>query len=264
MVEVKPVSKEWLERARAYHDQLTKPAGSLGFLEELGVRLAAIAQTLKPRLGPGAVVVCVADHGVVAEGVSAYPAEVTAQMVWNFVRGGAAINQVARACGAVVRVLDVGVASAVEAPGVVDRKVRPGSGNIAREPAMTLAEAEAALQAGMEMAREAIREGATLLAAGDMGIGNTTAAAALSAALLGLPAEAVTGRGTGVDEAGYARKLGAVRAALARAESRLGGFSRAEPLALLAELGGWRSRRLPGSSWRVRRLGCRWLPMAFR
>ncbi|MCS7057727.1 MAG: nicotinate-nucleotide--dimethylbenzimidazole phosphoribosyltransferase [Meiothermus sp.] len=238
MVRVKPVSREWLERARAHHDQLTKPTGSLGFLEELGVRLAAIGQTLRPRLGPGAVVVCAADHGVVAEGVSAYPAEVTAQMLLNFARGGAAINQIARACGAVVRVLDVGVASAVEAPGVVCRKVRPGSGNIAREPAMTPEEARAALEAGMEAAREAVREGATLLAAGDMGIGNTTAAAALSAALLGLPAEAVTGRGTGVDEAGYARKLGAVRAALARAEARLGGFSRAEPLSILAELGG--------------------------
>ncbi|RDI94774.1 nicotinate-nucleotide--dimethylbenzimidazole phosphoribosyltransferase [Meiothermus sp. QL-1] len=235
---IRAVSQEWIKRAQAHHDQLTKPQGSLGFLETLGVRLAAIQQTLKPSLGPGAVVVCVADHGVAAEGVSAYPARVTAQMVQNFARGGAAINQMARACGAEVLVLDVGVAEEVEAPGVLRRRVRPGSGNIVREPAMTRTEAQAALEAGREAARMALQAGATLLAAGDMGIGNTTAASALTAALLGLPAEAVTGRGTGVDEAGYARKLEAVRTALARAQARLGDLQRAEPLALLAELGG--------------------------
>ncbi len=234
---IQPVSQEWLLKAGAYLNTLTKPPGSLGFLEELGVRLAAIQRTLQPRLGRGAVVVCAADHGVVAEGVSAYPAEVTAQMVLNFQAGGAAINQIAQAALAEVLVLDVGVRGSQLGAGLGVR-VRNGTGNIRQEPAMTLAEAEQAIWAGAEMARAAIAGGATLLAAGDMGIGNTTAAAALTAALLGLPAEAVTGRGTGVDEDGYRRKLEVVRAALGRAQARLGELSSADPVAVLAELGG--------------------------
>ena len=232
---VQPISQEWLARARAHQNQLTKPPGALGFLEEVGVRLAAMRKTLKPHLGQGAVVVCAADHGVVAEGVSAYPAEVTAQMVRNFRAGGAAINKMARVADAKVFVLDVGV-KGLEAVSTHSRKVRAGTGNIALEPAMTLTEAEQALQAGADMARQAIAQGATLLAAGDMGIGNTTAA--LTAALLGLEAEAVTGRGTGVDEARYQRKLEVVRTALERAQARLGELPQADPLALLAELGG--------------------------
>jgi len=232
--DVQPVSQEWLIQARAHQHQLTKPPGSLGYLEELGVRLAAIQKTLKPRLGRGAVVVCAADHGVVVEGVSAYPSEVTAQMLLNFQVGGAAINQIARASDAQVYLLDVGINSPVPSP----ERVRSGTGNIARGAAMTLTEAEQALQAGADMARQAIAQGATLLAAGDMGIGNTTAAAALTAALLGLEAEAVTGRGTGVDEARYQRKLEVVRTALERAQARLGELPQADPLALLAELGG--------------------------
>jgi nicotinate-nucleotide--dimethylbenzimidazole phosphoribosyltransferase len=232
--DVQPISQEWLAQARAHQNQLTKPPGSLGFLEEMGVRLAAMQKTLKPRLGQGAVVVCAADHGVAAEGVSAYPAEVTAQMLLNFQAGGAAINQIARASDAQVYVLDVGINSPVLSP----ERVRSGTGNIVRGAAMTLTEAEQALQAGAEVARQAIAQGATLLAAGDMGIGNTTAAAALTAALLGLEARAVTGRGTGVDEARYQKKLEVVRAALERAQARLGELPRADPLALLAELGG--------------------------
>ncbi|MDW8426368.1 MAG: nicotinate-nucleotide--dimethylbenzimidazole phosphoribosyltransferase [Meiothermus sp.] len=232
---IQPVSQEWLQRALEYQNTLTKPPGSLGFLETLGCQLAAIQKTLHPRLGRGAVVVCAADHGVSAEGVSAYPAEVTAQMVLNFQAGGAAINQLARTAEAEVWVVDVGVNS--PRPGGQSR-VRSGTGNIRLEPAMTLAEAEQAIRVGAEAAKAAIAKGATLLAAGDMGIGNTTAAAALTAALLGLEAEAVTGRGTGVDEAGYQRKLEVVRAALNRARSRLGELKEAHPLALLAELGG--------------------------
>lgn len=232
--DVQPLSQEWLIQARAHQHQLTKPPGSLGYLEELGVRLAAIQKTLKPRLGRGAVVVCAADHGVVAEGVSAYPSEVTAQMLLNFQAGGAAINQIARASDAQVYLLDVGINSPVPSP----ERVRSGTGNIARGAAMTLTEAEQALQAGAQMARQAIAQGATILAAGDMGIGNTTAAAALTAALLGLEAQAVTGRGTGVDDARYQKKLEVVQAALKRAQARLGELPKADPLALLAELGG--------------------------
>ncbi|WP_456414662.1 nicotinate-nucleotide--dimethylbenzimidazole phosphoribosyltransferase [Oceanithermus profundus] len=240
MSRVPPVDREFLDRARARQDRLTKPPGSLGRLEEAGVRLAAIQRTERPRLGPGAVVVAAADHGVTAEGVSAYPAEVTPQMVLNFLAGGAAINQIAHAAGAEVYVLDVGV-NGPEFPAherLIPARVRPGTGNLVREPAMSPAEAMAALQAGENAARRAVSEGATLLAAGDMGIGNTTAAAALTAALLGLPASEVTGRGTGVDDAAYARKLAVVERAIARAAAELGDLAKADPLDVAAQLGG--------------------------
>ncbi|MBI5811515.1 MAG: nicotinate-nucleotide--dimethylbenzimidazole phosphoribosyltransferase [Meiothermus silvanus] len=237
--EIRPIETRWLEAAWARQDCLTKPPRSLAYLEELSVQLAAIGQSLRPELGQGAVVVCAADHGVAAEGVSAYPSEVTAQMVRNFLRGGAAINQIARTAQAEVWVLDVGVRSELEEhPRLIRAKVRPGTGNIAHGEAMTKTQAEAAIGAGLEAARRAIREGATLLAAGDMGIGNTTAAAALTAAWLGLPAEAVTGRGTGLDDARYHHKVGVVKQALRRAEQRLGDLAQADPLAVLAELGG--------------------------
>ncbi|WP_287416528.1 nicotinate-nucleotide--dimethylbenzimidazole phosphoribosyltransferase [Oceanithermus sp.] len=235
-----PVDSTWLTKARERQRQLTKPPGSLGRLEEAGVRLAAIRRSEKPRLGPGAVVVAAADHGVTAEGVSAYPAEVTPQMVQNFLAGGAAVNQIARVAGAEVYVLDVGVRGP-EFPvheRLIPARVRPGTGNLVREPAMRPAEALAALQAGENAARRAVSEGATLLAAGDMGIGNTTAAAALTAALLGLPAAEVTGRGTGVDDAAYARKVQVVERALERARSELGDLERADPLEVAAQLGG--------------------------
>ncbi|WP_287418208.1 nicotinate-nucleotide--dimethylbenzimidazole phosphoribosyltransferase [Oceanithermus sp.] len=240
MSHLPPVDHAFLERARARQLRLTKPPGSLGRLEEAGVRLAAIQRSEKPRLGPGAVVVAAADHGVTAEGVSAYPAEVTPQMVQNFLAGGAAVNQIARVAGAEVYVLDVGVRGP-EFPTherLIPARVRPGTGNLVREPAMRPAEALAALQVGENAARRAVSEGATLLAAGDMGIGNTTAAAALTAALLGLPAAEVTGRGTGVDDAAYARKVQVVERALERARSELGDLERADPLEVAAQLGG--------------------------
>ncbi len=237
---IRPVDEASYARAWARLDRLTKPPRSLGRLEALAAQIAAIQGTDRPALGPGAVVVAAADHGVTAEGVSAYPAEVTHQMVQNFLAGGAAINQIAAAANARVYVLDVGVRGPEfpEAAGLIRARVRPGTGNIAREPAMTRDQAAAALEAGRAAGRRAVEAGATLLAAGDMGIGNTTAAAALTAALLGLPPEAVTGRGTGVDEAGYRRKLAAVGRALRRAEDRLGRLVEADPLAVAAELGG--------------------------
>lgn len=222
-----------LEEAKRRMDQLTKPRGSLGDLEEVAVRLAALQGRLKPELGRGAVVVAAADHGVVEEGVSAYPQEVTFQMVLNFLRGGAAINQLAQAAGAEVYVLDVGVRGELpDHPRLLKRKVRPGTENLARRPAMTLEEAEKALWAGREAAQRAIREGATLLAGGDMGIGNTTAASALTAALLGLSPKAVVGPGTGVGEEGLRRKQEAVERALARLRGD------ESPLEVAAQLGG--------------------------
>lgn len=240
MTSIPPVDHEVMQRARERQNRLTKPPGSLGRLEEVGIRLAAIQRAERPRLGPGAVVVAAADHGVTAEGVSAYPAEVTPQMVLNFLAGGAAVNQIARVAGAEVYVLDVGV-NGPEFPAhehLIPARVRAGTGNLAREPAMSPAEAMAALQAAENAARRAIREGATVLAAGDMGIGNTTAAAALTAALLGLPASEVTGRGTGVDDAAYARKVAVVERALGRAYAELGDLAKADPLEVAAQLGG--------------------------
>ncbi len=240
MAPLDPVDPHWLAKARTRQQRLTKPPGSLGRLEEAGVRLAAILRSEKPRLGPGAVVVAAADHGVTAEGVSAYPAEVTPQMVRNFLAGGAAVNQIARVAEAEVYVLDVGVRGP-EFPAhdrLIPARVRPGTGNLVREPAMSPAEALAALQAGQNAARRAVSEGAELLAAGDMGIGNTTAAAALTAALLGLPSAEVTGRGTGVDDAAYARKVQVVERALERARGELGDLERADPLEVAAQLGG--------------------------
>lgn len=233
---IRPLDQGWLKAAWQRQNCLTKPVGALGYLEELGVRLAAIQQTLKPCLGPGAVVVCAGDHGVTSEGVSAYPPEVTGQMVQNFLSGGAAINQIAAVSDCQVYVLDVGVR--VELPDhsqLIRQKVRLGAANIAREPAMTAIEAEQALEAGKGAARKAIAHGATVLAAGDMGIGNTTAAAALTAALLDLPPQAVTGRGTGIDESQYQHKLEVVTRALKRWE--WSGKS-TDPLKLLEQLGG--------------------------
>ena len=236
---IKPIDKNWLERALERQNRLTKPPGSLGFLEEIGVQLAAIQKTFKPRLERGAVIVCAADHGVTAQGVSAYPPEVTPQMVMNFLAGGAAINQIARVCDAEVYVLDAGVRGGLPAhPRLIEAKLRQGSGNIALRAAMTRSQAEKAIRAGMDAASPALEEGATILAAGDMGIGNTTAAAALTAALLGLDAEAVTGRGTGVDDVGYRRKLEVVRTSIHRARTVLGDFTQADPIDLLAQLGG--------------------------
>jgi len=232
---IRPISQEWRSKAEEYHNTLTKPPGSLGFLEEIGVRLAAIQRTLKPKLDRGTVIVCAADHGVTAEGVSAYPSEVTQQMVLNFLAGGAAINQIAEVSDADVWVLDIGVNAPLTVAG---ERIRPGTGNILQEPAMTRTEAEQAVQAGMGATRRAVVKGTTILAAGDMGIGNTTAAAALTAALLGLDAEAVTGRGTGIDEVRYQKKVQVVRAALVRAQSRLGNLTEADPIEVLVELGG--------------------------
>jgi nicotinate-nucleotide--dimethylbenzimidazole phosphoribosyltransferase len=211
---VRPLPSAAAVEARRRIDALTKPAGSLGRLEELAVRLAVVRGGA-PRVEAPAVLVFAADHGVVAEGVSAYPQVVTAQMLENFLRGGAAINVLARQAGARVVVADLGVAYPVSGEGLVRRAIRPGTGNIVRGPAMTREEAERAVEAGAAIAEAAIGDGADLLVTGEMGIGNTTAASAVTAAITGQPAAAVTGRGTGVDDAAFARKLAVVERALA-------------------------------------------------
>jgi nicotinate-nucleotide--dimethylbenzimidazole phosphoribosyltransferase len=221
--------------ARARQDRLTKPPGSLGRLEDLSVWVAACQGACPPRqfVRPR-VVVFAGDHGVTTAGVSAYPAEVTAQMVANFDAGGAAINVLAEAAGASVRVVDIAVDVAEPlSTSIGAHKVRRGSGNIATEDAMGADEATAAIEAGRRIADEEVDSGADLLIAGDMGIGNTTAATTLIAALTNSEPVAVVGRGTGIDDAGWARKTAAIRDALYRARELS-----ADPAGLLRVCGG--------------------------
>ncbi|MCW2511786.1 MAG: nicotinate-nucleotide--dimethylbenzimidazole phosphoribosyltransferase [Mycobacterium sp.] len=221
--------------ARARQDMLTKPQGALGRLEDLSVWVSACQGVCPPRQFTRArIVVFAGDHGVARAGVSAYPPEVTAQMVANIDSGGAAINVLAGIAGATVRVVDISVDGDQPLSEQIGAyKVRRGSGNIAVEDAMTDAETIAAVTAGRRIADEEVDAGSDLLVAGDMGIGNTTPTAALISALTGQEPVAVVGRGTGVDDTGWARKTAAVRDAVYRARG-----SHADPLALLRICGG--------------------------
>jgi nicotinate-nucleotide--dimethylbenzimidazole phosphoribosyltransferase len=216
LAEIKPVDPAWLAKAQERLDSLTKPPGSLGRLEELAALYVAIREDLFPSLEKKRVVVFAADHGVVAEGVSAYPQEVTFQMVYNFLRGGAGINVLARNAGASVEVVDIGVNHDFgEHKGLISRKVAYGSRNMAREPALTHEEAAHAVLVGVERAGAAVAAGVDALAAGDMGIGNTTPAATLTTVFTGRPASAVTGRGTGIDDNALRHKVAVINRALA-------------------------------------------------
>jgi nicotinate-nucleotide--dimethylbenzimidazole phosphoribosyltransferase len=232
---IEPPDERAEAAALARQDTLTKPPGALGRLEQLSVWVAACQGACPPHQFERArVVVFAGDHGVTASGVSAFPAEVTAQMVANFASGGAAINVLAGLAGAGVRVVDVAVDSdAPLTPAIGAHKVRRSSGNIAVEDALTPDEAAAAIEAGRLIADEEVDAGADLLIAGDMGIGNTTAATTLIAALTDSEPVAVVGRGTGVDDAGWARKTAAIRDALYRARGQA-----ADPVALLRICGG--------------------------
>jgi nicotinate-nucleotide--dimethylbenzimidazole phosphoribosyltransferase len=208
-----PIDPTWLHKAAERQNCLTKPPRSLGKLEEIACRMAAIQQTLSPRTDRKRVVVFAGDHGVTEEGVSPYPSEVTAQMVANFLRGGAAINAVARTVGAELVIVDAGVAAPIPAidrisQGItfIQKPVRRGTRNFTREPALTEDEALRAILLGYEVAAEAAQAGVNLIAMGEMGIGNTTSASAVTAALTRSAAVAVTGRGTGVDDASLLRK----------------------------------------------------------
>src|SRR6266498_29379 len=204
-----------MQAARARQDQLTKPRGSLGRLEELSIQLAGMKADPFPSVERKAVIVMAADHGVTTEGVSAYPAEVTPQMVLNFLRGGAAINTLARQAGARVTIVDIGVAVEFEStPGLIRRKVMCGTRNLAHGPAMRREEAEQALQVGADVLNEEVARGLDIVATGDMGIGNTTASSAIVAAMTGLPVAQVVGRGTGIDDTGLQRKIKVIEQAL--------------------------------------------------
>ncbi|HLO31280.1 MAG TPA: nicotinate-nucleotide--dimethylbenzimidazole phosphoribosyltransferase [Anaerolineales bacterium] len=213
--EIKPLDEAAMQAARARQDMLTKPRGSLGRLEELSIQLAGIKAEPFPSVERKAVIVMAADHGVAHEGVSAYPAEVTAQMVLNFLHGGAAINVLARQAGAHVTVVDIGVATEFESmPGLIRRKIMRGTRNQAQGPAMTPAEAEQALQVGVEVLNDEAARGLDIVATGDMGIGNTTPSSAIAALMTGCPVSQVVGRGTGIDDQGLERKVRVIEQAL--------------------------------------------------
>jgi len=242
---VRPVDVTWRDRAEARLDELTKPPRSLGRLEWIAARLCAIQETVTPRVVPRRIVVFAADHGVTEEGVSAYPSAVTAQMVGNFLRGGAAINVLARAAAADVCVVDVGVAGDIDASGqaaaFVSRRVRPGTRNMTKGPAMSEDELASALRVGLDIADGAARDGVAVIACGDMGIGNTTAASAMTAAFLGVAAAEVTGPGTGIDGEMLARKIDVVRRALAANQPGR------DPLAILRTVGGLEIAAIAGA-----------------
>ena len=213
--QIQPLDETAMQAARDRQNILTKPQGSLGRLEELSIQLAGMMANPFPSVERKAVIVMAADHGVALEGVSVYPPEVTPQMVLNFLRGGAAINVLARQVGARVIVVDIGVAADFDsAPGLIQRKVMPGTQNLATGPAMKRAEADEALQVGVNIFNEEYARGLDIVATGDMGIGNTTPSAAIASVMTGLPVAKVTGRGTGVDDAGLAHKIEIIKQAL--------------------------------------------------
>ena len=240
MQTIPPFDETAAQAARARQDQLTKPQGSLGRLEELTVQLAGMTGQTIPDVEPPVIFVYAADHGIAKHGVSAYPAEVTAQMVYNFARGGAVINVLARDLGAKLIVTDVGVMSDFpdDLP-ICHAKIRRGTADWTEEPAMTEQELRQALDVGARLFAEAGDVGLCLV--GEMGIGNTTTAAALSAALLGNDPVALVGRGTGVDDAGVVRKLSVIRQGLARHEALT------DPTEFLAALGGLEIAAMTGT-----------------
>ncbi|HEY0508712.1 MAG TPA: nicotinate-nucleotide--dimethylbenzimidazole phosphoribosyltransferase [Blastococcus sp.] len=231
--------------ARKRLDRMTKPPGSLGVLEHVAAQLAGIAGTCPaPLPTPGTVAVFAGDHGVHAQGVTPWPQEVTAQMVANFAAGGAVVNAFAAQVGARVVVVDVGVATTLDpAPGLLERKVRPGTADLFTGPAMTVDEARRAVEVGIEVATTLAADAGCLIT-GDMGIANTTAAAALICAFTGATPAAATGRGTGVDDAMLARKMEVVSGAVARIPTRPS--TPAAALAVLAEVGGLEHAALAG------------------
>lgn len=232
----------WLERAWERLDSLTKPPRSLGRLEALAARMAAAQGTDRPRTDPSAIVLFAGDHGVVEEGVSAWPSEVTQQMMANFVAGGAAINQLAGQSNSRLVLVDVGVKGDTSSlTGVLQHKIRPGTRNLAKEPAMTREEAAEAFLVGARLARHLASDDVRVIGIGEMGIGNSTVAAALVAAYTNVPTNRVVGRGTGVDDAGFARKTAVVNRALALHKP-----DRSDPLGTLAALGGFELAAMAG------------------
>ena len=242
LASVPSLAPEWRARAVTRLNSLTKPLGSLGRLEEIAARLVAIREQERPRFAKKAIFTLAADHGVTDEGVSAYPKAVTQQMVLNFLAGGAAINVLARHGGIDVVVVDIGVDGDLSGTsGLVSRKVARGSRNMAREAAMSEVELNAALRVGVDLVAWAEKQGHTLIGTGEMGIGNTTAASAITSVLTGRPVAQVTGRGTGLDEPGLKRKIEVIERALAVNLPKA-----SDPLDVLQKVGGLEIAGLTG------------------
>lgn len=236
------IDKSLNPKIQAHLDDLTKPQGSLGRLEELAALYCRVRGTHVPKLGIKRIYCFAGDHGVADEGVSAYPKEVTPQMVFSMLAGGAAINVLARHVKSELVVVDMGVAASLDkASGLCKRKVRAGTDNIAAGPAMTRQEAEKAVITGIELAETAAKDGVTLLGTGDMGIANTTPATALLAAYLGCPVEDITGRGTGIDDQRLAHKIEVIKRALDVNHAKL-----SDPIGILAALGGFEIAGIAG------------------
>jgi nicotinate-nucleotide--dimethylbenzimidazole phosphoribosyltransferase len=212
---IQPIDERAMAEAKIRQETLTKPRDSLGQLESLSAQVAGITANPRPRITHKVIFTLAGDHGVTEEGVSAYPSEVTAQMVYNFLRGGAGINVLARHVGARVVVADLGTASVLQRhPGLKDKKVAMGTRNMTKGPAMSREEAIRSVEAGMELVEEELGKGIDILGTGDMGIGNTTPSSAMTAILTGAPVAAVTGRGTGLDDEGWKRKVKMIGRAL--------------------------------------------------
>ncbi|MDP3786687.1 MAG: nicotinate-nucleotide--dimethylbenzimidazole phosphoribosyltransferase [Candidatus Omnitrophota bacterium] len=235
---IEPVDVTYYAKAQHRLDNLTKPKGSLGRLEEIAMRIVAISKNLKPSLKRKVIFTMAADHGVCEEGISAYPQEVTPQMVYNFLRGGAGINVLAKHVGAEVIVVDMGVKEKIVASGekrFKDKKVNSGTKNFAKEQAMSREEALKSILGGIEVFEEAYSEKAIdIVGVGDMGIGNTTASSAIVAAITGEDAALVTGKGTGIDDTSYNRKIEVIKRALS-----LHNPNPKDPIDVLSKVGGF-------------------------
>jgi nicotinate-nucleotide--dimethylbenzimidazole phosphoribosyltransferase len=239
---IKPLDKRVMAKAHSRQDTLTKPQGSLGRLEELSIKLAGIQGKPIPQIKHKAIIVMAGDHGVVAEGVSAYPQEVTAQMVYNFISDGAGINVLARHAGARVIVVDMGVATELKPhPRLISKKIAPGTENICVRPAMTREQALTAIESGIEVMGTEVARGLDIVGTGDMGIGNTTASSAICAVMTGKPVAEVVGRGTGINASQLKHKAEVVSRALARNHP-----DQSQPLDVLAKVGGFEIGGLVG------------------
>ena len=239
---IRPLDTKSMAEAKERQDTLTKPTGSLGRLESLSIQIAGIQGRALPQIKQKAVIVMAADHGVAARGTSAYPQEVTAEMVLNFLHGGAGINVISRQVGARVIIVDMGVAVKLEAnPGLISRKIAAGTQDMSKGPAMTVAQATQSLEAGIEIVTAEIKKGLDIVATGDMGIGNTTASSAICAIMTGKTVAEVTGRGTGLDDKQLQQKIMIINEAIA-----LNKPESAKPLEVLAKVGGFEIGGLAG------------------
>ena len=240
--QIEPLDEAAMKKARARQDSLTKPQGSLGFLEDLSIKIAGIKADPLPKIKEKVIITMAGDHGVTDEGISAYPKEVTPQMVLNFLGGGAGINVLASHVGARVVIVDMGVASDLPShPDLISKKIAPGTKNMTKGPAMTREEAEKSIETGFEIAEGEIQKGADIIGTGDMGIGNTTPSSTIAAAFTGAAVRKLTGRGTGIDNEALENKIKIIEAAI-----EVNKPDPHDPLDVLAKVGGFEIGGLAG------------------